>query len=260
MRDEPAPVRRRADDRERVPRALGQPREVRLATHDAEPQDPRGEGVGEAPAAAEAEREGVGRGGEARQTLGEVVQAVLGGLTVLFGLHPATVATHFLVSAVLVAVSTYLWRRATEPAGELAPLVPPLVRRAAALACAVGALVLVLGTVVTGSGPHSGDADTPARFGFDPRTISWLHADAVMLFTGLVIAMVLATHLVAADERPKRGWLLVLVVTLAQGLLGYVQYMTKLPEALVVAHMLGAALLVVALTMGTMSLRGAPSA
>ena len=81
-----------------------------------------------------------------------------------------------------------------------------------------------------------------------------------MLFTGLVIAMVLATHLVAADERPKRGWLLVLVVTLAQGLLGYVQYMTKLPEALVVAHMLGAALLVVALTMGTMSLRGAPSA
>lgn len=192
--------------------------------------------------------------------VGVVVQAVLGGLTVLFGLHPATVATHFLVSAVLVAVSTYLWRRATEPAGELAPLVPPLVRRAAALACAVGALVLVLGTVVTGSGPHSGDADTPARFGFDPRTISWLHADAVMLFTGLVIAMVLATHLVAADERPKRGWLLVLVVTLAQGLLGYVQYMAKLPEALVVAHMLGAALLVVALTMGTMSLRGAPSA
>jgi cytochrome c oxidase assembly protein subunit 15 len=44
-------------------------------------------------------------------------------------------------------------------------------------------------------------------------------------------------------------------VTLAQGLIGYVQYFTALPEALVAAHMLGASLLVVALTRAMLALR-----
>jgi cytochrome c oxidase assembly protein subunit 15 len=117
--------------------------------------------------------------------------------------------------------------------------------------------VLTLGTVVTGSGPHSGDADEPNRFGFDPRTVSWLHADLVMIFIGLVVATWLAARLTAADgeRRPGRAWLVVLAVSLAQGLIGYVQYFTDLPEALVIAHMLGASLLVVALTNGILALR-----
>jgi cytochrome c oxidase assembly protein subunit 15 len=121
--------------------------------------------------------------------------------------------------------------------------------------CAVGAAVLTLGTVVTGSGPHSGDADTPARFGFDPRTISWLHADTVMLFLGLVVAVWLATRLSPAPTGVATAWRDVLVVTLAQGAIGYVQYLTDLPEVLVLAHMLGAALLVIALTRGMLALR-----
>ena len=64
--------------------------------------------------------------------------------------------------------------------------------------------MLVLGTVVTGSGPHSGDADTPNRFGFDPRTVSWLHADAVWLFVGLVVALMLALRLVGATAAAHR--------------------------------------------------------
>jgi cytochrome c oxidase assembly protein subunit 15 len=187
--------------------------------------------------------------------MGVATQAVLGGITVRTGLHPATVAAHFLVSMALVATSAFLLVRSEEPPGPRALVVPPLVARLAWLACAVAAAVLVLGTVVTGSGPHSGDADEPARFGFDPRTISWLHADAVMLFIGLVVAVWVAARLTATSPRAAEAWRWVLLVTLVQGLVGYVQYLAGLPEVLVIAHMLLASLLVVALTGGMVRLR-----
>jgi cytochrome c oxidase assembly protein subunit 15 len=118
-------------------------------------------------------------------------------------------------------------------------------------------VVLVLGTVVTGSGPHSGDATQPARFGFDPRTVSWLHADTVMLFCGLVLAVWLATRLTGSSGEAGRAWGAVLVVTVAQGLVGYVQYFTGLPWAVVLVHLLLASLLVVALTRAMVRLRSA---
>ena len=188
---------------------------------------------------------------------GVVAQAVLGGITVLLGLSPAVVAAHFLLSMALVAVSSYLWFARSEGAGPVRPLVAPLASRLAWATVAAGGLVLALGTVVTGSGPHSGDADEPNRLGFDARTVSWLHADVVMLFVGLVVATWLAARLTALDDdrSPARAWLVVLAVALAQGLIGYVQYFTDLPEALVIAHMLGASLLVVALTHGILALR-----
>ena len=188
---------------------------------------------------------------------GVVGQAVLGGATVLLGLHPATVAAHFLVSMGLVVASSYLWFARHEAGTPPRALVPPLVTGLARVTSGVGFLVLLLGTVVTGSGPHSGDADEPARFGFDARTVSWLHADVVMLFLGLVVATWLAARLTTPDavRGPARAWLVVLGVSLAQGLIGYVQYFTDLPEGLVVAHMLGATLLVVALTRGVLALR-----
>ena len=126
------------------------------------------------------------------------LQGVIGGITVLVGLHPATVATHFLVSAGLVAIATHLYLTRHEPDGPRRLVVPQLVQRVALATCVVAAVVLLLGTVVTGSGPHSGDAETPARFGFDPRTISWLHADAVMLFIGLVVAVWIAVNMLGA--------------------------------------------------------------
>jgi cytochrome c oxidase assembly protein subunit 15 len=113
----------------------------------------------------------------------------------------------------------------------------------------VGVVVLVLGTVVTGSGPHSGDADTPARFGFDPRTVSWLHADAVMVFAGLAVGLVIAVRLAECPAQLRAAAVAVLVVTLVQGVLGYLQYFAGLPVGLVAAHMLGACLLTICLTL-----------
>ena len=185
------------------------------------------------------------------------VQAVLGGITVRTGLHPATVAAHFLVSMLLVAASAYLVFRQPEPPGPRRRAVHPLVERLAWIACSVAALVLLLGTVVTGSGPHSGDADEPARFGFDPRTISWLHADAVMLFVGMVVAVWLGARLTGRTTAVGQAWWGVLLLTLAQGVVGYTQYLTDLPEVLVLMHMLLASLLVVALTNGVVRLRSA---
>lgn len=182
------------------------------------------------------------------------VQVVLGGITVLTRLHPVTVAAHFLVSMALIAVSVLLIDRLARDDG---PAVAVVRREVLALGTALGVVavvVLVLGTVVTGSGPHSGDADTPARFGLDPRTVSWLHADAVLLFVGLVVGLVVALRVLDAPRRARRRATWLLSVTLAQGLVGYVQYLTGLPEALVLTHMLGAALLVVALTLALAAL------
>lgn len=186
---------------------------------------------------------------------GVVVQAIVGGITVLTRLNPATVAFHFLVSMVLVAASAVLVYREREGDGPGAPLVRHEIRLLAGATTALAGIVLVLGTIVTGSGPHSGDAKEPARFGFDPRSVSWVHADAVMLFLGLVVAVLVAVRLTDGADRAQRLWLIVLAVTLAQGVVGYTQYFTGLPEGVVALHMLGACLLVVALTFGNLSLR-----
>ena len=186
--------------------------------------------------------------------VGVLLQAVLGGITVLTGLNPAIVAGHFLASMVLVSLSAYLLYRVGEGDATPVSLVRPEIRALAWVTAVLGALILALGTVVTGSGPHSGDASTP-RFAFDPRTVAWLHADAVMLFLGLVVAVLLAVHLTARESRPRRAWCAVLAVTLLQGVVGYVQYLTGLPEVLVLVHMLGASLLAASLTYGVLSLR-----
>lgn len=193
--------------------------------------------------------------------LGTLFQAALGGLTVLTGLNPWTVMAHFLVSMLLVAVSTLLvWHTRPGPRASPAGPVPALVQRLGWAVAGAGALVLVLGTVVTGSGPHSGDAEEPARTGLDPRTMSWLHADSVIVFIGLVVALVVATRLVPGLAPARRSWDVLLAVTLAQGLVGYVQYALGLPVPLVSLHMLGATLLVVALTWAQRSLLALPVA
>ena len=186
--------------------------------------------------------------------VGVMLQAVLGGITVLTGLNPALVAAHFLASMILVSLSTYLLYRVSEGDEPPVAVVRPEIRAVARVTAGLGAVVLVLGTVVTGSGPHSGDAATP-RFGFDPRTISWLHADAVMLFVGLTVAVLLSVQLTAADPRPRRAWHAIFGITVLQGLVGYTQYLTGLPEVLVLVHMLGASLLAVSLTYGVLTLR-----
>ena len=180
-----------------------------------------------------------------------LVQAVLGGLTVVLELHPALVGSHFLFSAALVWLSTWLviaWYRP----GPARPGVPANLRTVGWVLAGLAAVVVVLGMLVTGSGPHSGDDEVGYRFALDPVLIARLHAGAVWVFLAALVVFGLLAFRARADDGAaqvpvvRRRALVLGGVTLAQGAIGYVQYFTGLPELLVGIHMVGAALLLVA--------------
>lgn len=186
--------------------------------------------------------------------VGTAVQAVVGGLTVLLELHPAWVGTHFVLSMVLVSASRALLVRHAEGDARPRPLVDDRTRLVSRLLVPVGAVVIVLGVVTTGAGPHSGDADAPYRIAVDPAAVSRVHALSVWVFLVGVVALVALTRSVGA-RRVRVTARRLLLVTLAQGVIGYVQYFTGLPEVLVGLHMLGAGLLVAVQTNQVLSLR-----
>jgi cytochrome c oxidase assembly protein subunit 15 len=175
---------------------------------------------------------------------GIFAQAILGGITVLTGLHPLTVAAHFMLSIGLITVAQHLLTKASEP--EDLPVTTQVVSPihvAMKIHVWLALLVVFIGTLVTGSGPHAGDSAEIVRLGFDPRVISWIHADIVLLFVGLTIGLVVALTATRAPRQVTRQAWIVLVICIIQGFVGYTQYFTGLPWALVAIHVLGACLL-----------------
>lgn len=171
------------------------------------------------------------------QVLGIFGQGILGGITVLTDLHPLPVAGHLLLSIILIAGAASLYSRREYSARPRTDL-DKLTKRVSVLHIGLTFVVIILGTIVTGSGPHAGD-EKAQRFGFDIRTVSWLHADAVIALLGLTAAFYI---LVRNDPKLLRRVQVFLVVALAQGAIGYIQYFTGIPEILVAAHLLGATL------------------
>jgi cytochrome c oxidase assembly protein subunit 15 len=173
--------------------------------------------------------------------LGVPAQALVGGVTVLTDLNPWIVAFHLLVSMAMIQVAVILLRRLREGDGAPVPTVPDPLVWLARTTFVAGWAVLYLGTVVTGSGPHAGDIDAP-RNGLDPAALSQLHTDAVFLLVGLTVGSLFALRAVSAPARAVRAAGTLLVIELAQGLVGFVQYFTGLPVVLVGFHLLGSAL------------------
>ncbi len=162
------------------------------------------------------------------------LQAVVGGLLVLSGLNPYVLIAHFLASFPLVYAAAALVHRTrvTPP-----PASVPLLRSLAGALVAATSVVLVLGTLVTGTGPHAGDPKVE-RLPFSPRDVTQLHADGVYLLLGLTVATAFVTW-----STPWRRWGLVLVgLIVAQGGLGYWQYFFGVPATLVAMHTAGASL------------------
>lgn len=170
--------------------------------------------------------------------LGIPFQGVIGGITVLTDLNPWIVSFHLLLSMALIAASVLLVVRVRGASAESVDVNHAWLIR---VTYVVLWAVVYLGTIVTGSGPHAGDADAP-RNGLDPAAISQVHTDAVFLLVGLTIGCWLALR--ASSPVAARAAIVVLVIELAQGLIGFVQYATDLPVALVAAHLVGAAVLV----------------
>ncbi|MCF2530512.1 COX15/CtaA family protein [Yinghuangia soli] len=181
------------------------------------------------------------------QLFAVVGQALLGGITVLTDLHPAAVAAHLLLSMFMIGSAVALYERSGEGDGPARPLARKEIRVFGAWTVAVLAALLVVGTVVTGSGPHAGDEEA-RRFDVNVDQMAWLHADLAFLLLGAAIALALALRVTDAPiGAQKRVWWL-LAVLVPQGLIGYTQYFNGLPEWQVSLHMFGACLVVVATT------------
>ena len=175
------------------------------------------------------------------QLLGILGQGVLGGITVLTDLHPLPVAGHLLLSIILIAGAASLYSRREYSARPRTDL-DKLTKRISLLHIGLTFVVIILGTIVTGSGPHAGD-EKAQRFGFDIRVVAWLHADAVIALLGLTAAFFI---LVRSDNELVRRIAVFTAIALAQGAIGYIQYFTGIPEILVAAHLLGATLVWIA--------------
>ncbi|MFD0124178.1 COX15/CtaA family protein [Streptomyces virginiae] len=188
-----------------------------------------------------------------------MANAVLGGITVLTGLNPYSVAGHFLLATALITVTTVTWQRTREGDGAPRPRVPGPVRKLSWALLATTLVLIAAGTVVTGSGPHAGDSSEIKRMPFDWDTTAHVHAVAAWVVCALGIAMWLVLRVVDAPADTRARARDLLIVLLAQGAIGYVQYATQVPEALVAAHMLGSCLVWIAVVRIALSLRERPS-
>ena len=165
--------------------------------------------------------------------LGLPFQGVIGGITVLTQLNPWVVALHLLLSMALVAGSTVLLLGVRGTTADTAH------RGLAVVTYAVIWVTVYLGTVVTGSGPHAGD-EKAVRTGLDPHVMSHVHAASVYVLLAVTLLLVWRSRGTALGVAAT--WLF--AAELGQGVIGFVQYFTDLPIALVAVHLVGAAILV----------------
>lgn len=177
--------------------------------------------------------------------LGIPAQAVIGGVTVLTSLNPWVVSLHLLVSLAIIAAAVRLLRGVDEPDGPATLVVPTATAWLARGTFATAWLVLYVGTVVTGSGPHAGSTEAP-RNGLSPAAVSQLHADLVFLLIGLTAGTWLALRAGDGPAGAQRAARWLLGLELAQGVVGFAQYFTGLPVVLVAIHVFGAALITAA--------------
>ena len=190
------------------------------------------------------------------QGLSIPLQAVIGGITVLTGLNSYIVGLHFVVSIALVVLTATLVYRVYYGPGGGPRLMPAWYRAVARVTALFVAATVVVGILTTGSGPHAGDADTP-RNGLDTNLLQHLHSwPAYATLAGTVVLVLAAVALPGASARTRRFALLLLAVELVQIAVGISQARLGLPELLVGIHMVLAGLLVGAMTVVLLTLRG----
>ena len=173
------------------------------------------------------------------QIAGIFGQAILGGITVLTKLNPFSVASHFILSIILIAAAHSLLIRS-----ESERIAEPKRSRYLTIHTLLTFIVIAAGTLVTGAGPHAGDSETP-RLDIPVATVAAIHGYLVIVLILLTIAGIYKRFNNFADDT-QRYLTIMLGISLAQGVIGYAQYLLGVPEGLVAAHLLGSAILWVA--------------
>jgi cytochrome c oxidase assembly protein subunit 15 len=184
--------------------------------------------------------------------------AVLGGIVVLVGLNPYTVAAHFLLSTALITVATLMWQRTREGDAAPRPLVGKAVQQLVWFLVVASVLLIGVGTVVTGAGPHAGDSRDVKRIPIDWETVAKMHAVLAWIVVTLTFALWFVLKAVNAPTGPLHRTRELFLVLLGQGVIGYVQYFTHLPELLVGLHMFGSCLVWIWALRVLLSLRERP--
>ncbi len=176
---------------------------------------------------------------------GVMLQAVVGGITVLAKLEWWTVALHFLASTPLVWLAVLLLRAFSEGDEPARWLIPDAGRKTLIVLAVAMWAVLAAGTTVTGAGPHGGDPGTH-RLQAPIETLTRIHGGLLVAY---LIVLAVFGLLLLRGSTPKQLWqryTAVWVIALAQGVLGTVQYALGVPEALVSFHVLGSAAVIIA--------------
>ncbi len=171
--------------------------------------------------------------------LGVIAQAVLGGVSVLVDLDPRFVMAHFLLSMVLLFAAFVLYHRAKSPDARPHAAVHRDYIWLGRVILGLTVVVLFVGTMVTGSGPHAGAEDVP-RLGFSPHDITKVHGTFVWLLVGVTAFTVWRLHKAHASSTLVRKGEVLMVAQLVQGAIGYLQYSLGVPPAIVVVHIAGA--------------------
>ncbi|MGP3978339.1 COX15/CtaA family protein [Streptomyces sp. 8N114] len=167
---------------------------------------------------------------------------VVGGITVWVKLNPFVVAGHFLAATALLTVTTLTWLRAREGDAPPRPLVGKPVKKLTYVLTFFAACLIVAGTVVTGSGPHAGDSSDVKRMPVAVELATQTHAAFAWIVVALAVVLYVGLRVMDAPMGPRRTARNLILVLLGQGVLGYVQYFTDLPELLVGLHLLGSTL------------------
>ncbi len=170
---------------------------------------------------------------------GVLGQIVLGGITVLVHLHPAAVSGHFVLSMILLVAAVNLVWKARHGTETARPLVGPVDVNLSRIAAVCATALMVTGPVVTGSGPHAGDAEA-RRFGFFFPEVVRIHSINMWIFLAAVVVLLARLARSGAPAGVlQRGWFVVGAIVV-QGGIGYTQYELGIPPWIVLAHIAGA--------------------
>jgi cytochrome c oxidase assembly protein subunit 15 len=180
---------------------------------------------------------------------GIILQAVVGGISVLTKLNPWIVGLHFVVSASMIALAAlFVWRIY---AGQQT-LVAKFENFNSKLIAIIGFIAVIIGIIVTGSGPHAGD-DVAKRNGLDSEL--WQHIHSIPAYLLLVLLLIQVILLRRRDGSAKIFTVALLISVLLQATLGVIQARLALPIGLVALHILGASIISALLTLQLLAIK-----